>query len=67
MRTKRFVGRMVMIAVLVVATAGVMPAGACNHCKWQNATVPNIHTYGEQSSNGNLLDQIRAWFLSLFA
>ena len=60
MRTKRFVGRMVMIAVLATATAGVMPAGACNHCRWQNATVPNT----EQSSTGNAFEAMWSWLES---
>ena len=44
MRTKRFLGQLVMIAALVVMTAGVMPAPTA---------VESIGTYGEQSSVGN--------------
>ena len=62
MRTKRFVGRMVMIAVLATATAGVMPAGACNHCRW-SATVPNT----EQSSTGNPFQAMWGWLESFVA
>jgi hypothetical protein len=44
MRTKRFLGQLVMIAALAVMTAGVMPAPTA---------VENIGTYGEQSSIGS--------------
>jgi hypothetical protein len=59
MRTKQFLVQMVRMAVLAVATAGVMPAG-CARCKGG----PN-HTYAEQSSNGNVFDQLLAWIKSV--
>jgi hypothetical protein len=62
MQTKRFVVQIVMITVLAVTTAGVMPApNGCSGCKG----VPNIHTYGEQSSNGNVFDQLLVWIKSV--
>jgi hypothetical protein len=61
MRTKRFVVQMMMMAALAVATEGVMPAPNCSTCK----VVPNIHTYDEQSSIGNLLDVVWTWFESV--
>ena len=58
MKTKRFVGRIVMIAALAVMTAGVMPApggGGCGTCGLQ------IHTYAEQSSIGNPFEMVWIW------
>jgi hypothetical protein len=50
MRTKRFLGQLVMITALAVATAGVMPAPSCSEgC---GKTI-DIHTWDEQSSVGN--------------
>jgi hypothetical protein len=62
MKTKRFAGQVLMIAALAVMTAGVMPAPtAVEYPVCGKSPVPNIHTYGEQSSQGSLFDQIRAW------
>jgi len=51
-----------MIAALAVMTAGVMPAPGCPSCKG----VPNIHTFAEQSSTGNVFDQLLAWIKAVF-
>jgi hypothetical protein len=63
MRTKRFLGQLVMIAALAVMTAGVMPAPtAVEYASGlKSASVPNIHTYGEQSSIGNPFDLMWIW------
>jgi hypothetical protein len=62
MKTKRFAGQILMIAALAVMTAGVMPAPtAVEYAAGRKSAVPDIHTYGEQSSQGSLFDQIRAW------
>jgi hypothetical protein len=61
MKTKQFFGRLVMIAALAVMTAGVMPAPTAVEDRY-GASVPNIHTYGEQSSIGNLFDMAWIWF-----
>ncbi len=60
---RRMVGKIVMVVALGVMTAGVMPApgGGCGGCR----TVPNLHTYSEQSAKGGLFDQIAAWVQSL--
>jgi hypothetical protein len=64
MTTKRVLGHLVMIAALAVTTAGVMPAPtAVEYAK--RATVPNIHTYGEQSFIGNPFDVAWIWFQSV--
>ena len=61
MKTKRFFGKLVMIAALAVMTAGVMPAPtAVEYAK--SVSVPNIHTYGEQSSVGNPFELAWIWF-----
>jgi len=60
MRTKRFVVQIVMMGVLAVGTAGVMPAGCARCTGGQN------HTYAEQSSNGNVFDQLLAWIKAVF-
>jgi hypothetical protein len=51
------------ITPLAVMTAGIMPA-ACLHCGWRDASVPNIHTYAEQSSGGNPFDLVWIWLES---
>jgi hypothetical protein len=61
MITKLFLGRVLMMAALAVMTEGIMPAPGC-----PTGCVPNIHTYGEQSSQGSVLEQIRAWIHRLF-
>jgi hypothetical protein len=63
MRTKRFAGKVLMIAALAVMTAGVMPAPTAVEyaAGRKSVNVPNIATYGEQSSQGSWFDQIRAW------
>ena len=63
MKTKRFLGRLVMSAALVVMTAGVMPAPTAVEDR-HGASVANIHTYGEQSSIGNPFDLMWIWFES---
>jgi hypothetical protein len=60
MRTKRFVGQLVMIAALAVMTTGVMPAPTAVEDRY-GASVPNIHTYDEQSSIGNPFDLMWIW------
>jgi hypothetical protein len=51
-----------MIAALAATTVGVMPApNGCGGCRG----VPDIHTFDEQSSNGNLLDVVWTWFESV--
>jgi hypothetical protein len=64
MKTKQFFGRLVVIAALAVMTAGVMPAPtAVEYAAGLNsARVPNIHTYGEQSSIGNPFELAWIWF-----
>jgi hypothetical protein len=64
MTTKRVLGQLVMIAGLAVMTAGVMPALTMVEyaCDTNRATVPNIHTYGEQSSISNPFDLAWIWF-----
>ena len=66
MKTKWFVGRLVMIAALAVMTAGVMPAPTAVEYATclKRASVPNIQTYGEQSSIGNPFDLMRVWLES---
>jgi hypothetical protein len=64
MTTKRVLGQLVMIAALAVMTAGVMPAPTAVEyaCDVKSPSVPNIHTYGEQSSIGNPFDLAWIWF-----
>ena len=62
MRTKRFVGRMVMIAVLAVGAAGVMPAPTCGGA---GCTIPS--TYAEQSSTGNPFELMWNWLEGFMA
>jgi hypothetical protein len=66
MRTKRFLGRLVMIAAFAVMTAGVIPAPTAVEyaCGLKSANLPNIHTYGEQSSIGNPFDLMWTWLES---
>jgi hypothetical protein len=61
MKTKRFFGQLVMIAALAVMTAGVMPAPTAVEYACGRATVPDIHTYGEQSSIGNPFELMWIW------
>jgi len=61
MRMKRFLSQLVMIAALAIMTAGVMPAPTA--VEYSNG-VPNIHTYGEQSSIGNPFGLIWTWLRS---
>jgi hypothetical protein len=63
MRTKRFLGQLVMIAALAVMTAGVMPAPTAVEYP-KGVSMPNIHTYGEQSSAGNSFALMWIWLQS---
>jgi hypothetical protein len=62
MKMKRFLGQLVMIGALAAMTAGVMPAPTAVE---DINGVPNIHTYGEQSSIGNPFSMVWAWLQSL--
>jgi hypothetical protein len=65
MTKKRFLGQLVMIAALAVMTAGVMPAPtAVEYGNGLGVSVPNIHTYGEQSSVGNSFGLMWIWLES---
>lgn len=63
MNAKRFLGQLVMIAVLAAMTAGVMPAPTAVEyaCGLKKASVPNIDTYDEQSSVGNPFEMMWIW------
>ena len=64
MTTKLFLGRLVMIAALAAMTSGVMPAPTAVEYACGRASVPNIHTYGEQSSIGNPFNLMWIWLES---
>ena len=68
MRTKRFVGQLLIVAALGIMTAGTMSAGACNHCgsgpSYNNTRFSNnVQRY---TGEGSFFERIWAWLHSMF-